>query len=316
MNKLRQAIANHDFLITAEVAPPKGADPHHMVEMAQILNPHVHAINITDGSRAVMRMSSLAAALILQNQGIEAICQVTCRDRNRIGLQSDLLGAQALGIRTVLALTGDPVKAGDQPDARPVFDLESVRLIQLIHNLNQGLDYNAKALPDGATDLLIGAAVDPQLPNLESLQKRFERKLNAGAQFFQSQLITDFDRLEQFMVKIAAGQAPILAGIFLLKSAKNAEFINRYVPGVQIPQTIIDRLAKSDSPLQEGIAIAAEQVRHAKQLCQGVHMMAVNREDLIPEILAQAGLAQTGLPQTGLSQMNSHPAIAQTAINR
>jgi methylenetetrahydrofolate reductase (NADPH) len=315
MNQLRQAIANHDFLITAEVAPPKGTDPHHMVEMAHKLNPHVHAINITDGSRAVMRMSSLASALILQNQGIEAICQVTCRDRNRIGLQSDLLGAQALGIRTVLALTGDPVKAGDQPDARPVFDLESVRLIQLIHNLNQGLDYNAKPLPDGATDLLIGAAVDPQLPNLESLQKRFERKLNAGAQFFQSQLITDFDRLEQFMVKIAAGHgAPILAGIFLLKSAKNAEFINRYVPGVQIPQSIIDRLAKSDSPLQEGIAIAAEQVRHAKQLCQGVHMMAVNREDLIPEILAQAGLAKLG-SQTG-SPTNSHPAIAQTTINR
>jgi methylenetetrahydrofolate reductase (NADPH) len=307
MNQLRQAITNHDFLITAEVAPPKGTDPHHMVEMAHKLKHHVHAINITDGSRAVMRMSSLASALILQNQGIEAICQVTCRDRNRIGLQSDLLGAQALGIRTVLALTGDPVKAGDQPDARPVFDLESVRLIQLIHNLNQGLDYNAKALPDGATDLLIGAAVDPQLPNLESLQKRFERKLNAGAQFFQSQLITDFDRLEQFMVKIAAGhKTPILAGIFLLKSAKNAEFINRYVPGVQIPQSIIDRLAKSDSPLQEGIAIAAEQVRHAKQLCQGVHMMAVNREDLIPEILTQAGLAPIQL-----SSPNSHAIPSQ-----
>lgn len=307
MSQLRQAIADHDFLITAEVAPPKGTDPHHMVAMAHKLKDYVHAINITDGSRAVMRMSSLASAIVLQNQGIEAVCQVTCRDRNRIGLQSDLLGAQALGIRTVLALTGDPVKAGDQPDARPVFDLESVRLIQLIHNLNQGLDYNSKPLPDGATDLLIGAAVDPQLANIESLQKRFERKLNAGAQFFQSQLITDFDRLEQFMLKIAAGHGtPILAGIFLLKSAKNAEFINRYVPGVQIPQSIIDRLANADAPLQEGIAIAAEQVRLAKQLCQGVHMMAVNREDLIPEILRQAGLAP----------INAHRAIAQTAINR
>lgn len=290
-SQLRNAIEAGEFLVTAEVAPPKGSDPSHMVAMAQCLKPWVHAVNVTDGSRAVMRMSSLAATVILQQQGIEPICQVTCRDRNSIGLQSDLLGAHALGLRNILALTGDPVKAGDHPNARAVFELESVRLLSLIRKLNAGFDWTDHPLPDAGTDFLVGAAVDPQLPNVDSLQKRFERKLEAGAQFFQSQLITDFDLLSKFMDRVAVGcNKPILAGIFLLKSAKNAEFINRYVPGVHIPQATIDRLTKAENPLMEGVAIAAEQVKLARGLCQGVHMMAVKREDLIPQILEQAGV--------------------------
>lgn len=289
---LRQAVEANKFLVTAEVMPPKGGSPHRMLEMAQQLKPRVHAVNITDGSRAVLRMSSLAAATVLQQAGIETICQMACRDRNLIALQADLMGAHALGIRNILALTGDPVKAGDCPDAKSVFDLESVRLLQLITQLNQGSDGNAKALPDGALDLFAGAAVDPQLPSWSGLQRRFDRKLEAGAQFFQSQMITDFDRLATFMDKIAgSGQRPILAGIFLLKSAKNAAFINRCVPGAQIPQSTIDRLARARNPLEEGMQIAAEQVQVARELCQGVHMMAVRREELIPQILDRAGVA-------------------------
>jgi methylenetetrahydrofolate reductase (NADPH) len=292
MANFREAVQAGEFLVTAEVAPPKGGDPIQMIRMAQILKGRVHAINITDGSRAVLRMCPVVASAILLQQGIEPICQIACRDRNRIGLQADLMGAHALGIRNILALTGDPVKAGDHPDAKSVFDLESVRLLQLIRKLNQGVDCNDKRLTDGATDLFTGAAVDPQSPSLSGLQRRFERKLEAGAQFFQSQLISDFDLLEKFMDKIAAGSGkPILAGIFLLKSAKNAEFINRCVPGVQIPQHIIDRLATAADPLQEGMKIAAEQVQLARQLCQGVHMMAVKREDLIPQILDLAGIS-------------------------
>ncbi len=292
LNKLRNAIQSGEFLLTAEVAPPKGGNPIHMVEIAKRLQDRVHAVNVTDGSRAVMRMSSLAATAILQQQGVEPVCQFTGRDRNRIGIQADLLGAHALGIHNILALTGDPVKAGDNPDAKAVFELESIRILKLIDKLNGGSDWNDKPLTDGATDLLAGAAVDPQLKSWSSLQKRFERKIDSGAQFFQSQMITDFDRLEEFMIKVAnpCGK-PILAGIFLLKSAKNANFINRYVPGVNIPDHIIDRLAKADDPLAEGITIAAEQVKIAQQLCQGVHLMAVKREDLIPEILNQAGIA-------------------------
>ena len=291
ISQFRQAVYAKEFLVTAEVMPPKGGDPSHMLKMAKLLKGRVHATNITDGSRAVLRMSSLAASTLLLQHGIEPICQMACRDRNAIGLQADLMGANALGIRNILALTGDPVKAGDHPNAKSVFELESVRLLKLISNLNQGIDFNEKPLTDGATELFIGAAIDPQCQSWSGLQRRFERKLAAGAQFFQSQLITDFDRLEKFMAQIAAGcNKPILAGIFLLKSAKNARFINRNVPGAFIPEFIIDRLERASDPLDEGVTIAAEQVQLAKHLCQGVHIMAVKREDLIPEILDRAGV--------------------------
>ncbi|MBW4443668.1 MAG: methylenetetrahydrofolate reductase [Plectolyngbya sp. WJT66-NPBG17] len=297
LSALRTAARKGEFLITAEVAPPKGTDATHMVAMAQLLKGRVHSVNITDGSRAVMRMSALVSAALLLQQGIEPIYQVACRDRNAIGLQADLLGAHALGIRNVLALTGDPVKAGDHPEAKAVFELESVRLLQMIGKLNDGNDWNDKTLTDGETDLFVGAAVDPQCGSWSGLQKRFERKVTAGAQFFQSQLITDFDRLDKFMSQIAAGcDKPVLAGIFLLKSAKNARFINRAVPGVNIPEHIIDRLEKATDPLQEGMLIAAEQVKFAKDLCQGVHLMAVKREDLIPEILDLAGIKAIDKP--------------------
>lgn len=291
LTHFRQAVQSQNFLLTAEVTPPKGHDPQRMLAVSQALKGRVHAINITDGSRAVLRMSSLAACILLQQQGIESICQVTCRDRNVIGLQADLMGASALGIQTILALTGDPLKAGDHPQAKAVYDLESVRLLKLIEKLNQGVDANEKPLTDGALDLLAGAAVDPQSKSWSGLQSRFERKLKAGAQFFQSQLITDFDCLDRFMTQVSAGCGkPILAGIFLLKSAKNAQFINRNVPGVDIPQHLIDRLAQASDPLQEGVKIAAEQVKLAKDLCQGVHLMAIKREDLIPQILDLAGI--------------------------
>ncbi|MBE9140939.1 methylenetetrahydrofolate reductase [Nodosilinea sp. LEGE 07088] len=290
--RLRTAAKASQFLVTAEVMPPKGGNPDHMLAMGQLLKERVHAVNVTDGSRAVMRMSSWAAALLLQQQGVEAVCQVACRDRNRIALQADLMGVHALGLRNILALTGDPVKAGDHPEARSVFDLESVRLLKLLEKLNYGVDSHDKPLADGALDLFAGAAIDPQSPSWSGLQRRFEAKVKAGAQFFQSQLITDFDRLGKFMDQVAASyHRPVLAGIFLLKSAKNAQFINRNVPGAQIPEAIVERLAAARDPLQEGVQIAAEQVQVARQLCQGVHLMAVRREDLIPQILDLGGIA-------------------------
>lgn len=292
-SRFRSAVANKEFLITAEVAPPKGGNPKRMLEMAELLKDRVHAVNVTDGSRAVLRMSSLPASTILLQHGIEPVCQIACRDRNAIGLQGDLMGAHALGIRNILALTGDPVKAGDHKKAKSVFELESVRLLKVIEKLNQGIDFNDKKLPDEPLNLFAGAAVDPQSPSWSGLQSRFERKIVAGAQFFQSQMITDFEKLDKFMHQIASvSNKPILAGIFLLKSAKNAQFINRYVPGVNIPNSIIERLAQAKEPLQEGINIASEQVKLAQDICQGVHLMAVKREDLIPEILNRAGITQ------------------------
>jgi methylenetetrahydrofolate reductase (NADPH) len=289
--RLRSAVRSGEFLVTAEVMPPKGGNPSHMLEMAAHLKDWVHAVNVTDGSRAVLRMSSLACCVLLKQAGIEPICQMTGRDRNAIALQADLMGAHALGIHNLLALTGDPLKAGDHPQAKPVHELESIRLLRVIRQLNSGTDDQDKPMPDGALDIFAGAAVDPQSPSWSGLQSRFNKKIDAGAQFFQSQLISDFDTLEKFMNEIAAGcDRPILAGIFLLKSAKNAAFINRCVPGVNIPEHIINRLATAKDPLQEGIKIAAEQVQSARQLCQGVHMMAVKREDLIPQILEMAGV--------------------------
>ena len=299
MSIFQTAIKNQEFIVTAEVAPPKGGDPSHMLEMAKLLKGRVHGVNITDGSRAVLRMSPLAASVLLLQAGVEPICQVACRDRNRIGIQADLMGAHALGIHNILALTGDPVKAGDHPEAKPVFDLEAVRLLQIIEKLNRGVDTHEKPLTDGKLNLFAGAAVDPQSGSWSGLQSRFDRKLASGAQFFQSQLITDFDRLAKFMEQIAAGcNKPVLAGIFLLKSAKNAEFINRNVPGVHIPAEIIYRLAQAKDPLQEGIIIAAEQVKMAQELCQGVHMMAVRREDLIPQVLDLAEIKSIQSSQT------------------
>ncbi len=291
ISRFRRAVVQKQFLITAEVTPPKGGNPKRMLEMAQLLKNRVHAVNVTDGSRAVLRMSSVAASVILLQHGIEPVCQIACRDRNALGLQADLMGAYALGIRNILALTGDPVKAGDHQKAKSVFELEAVRLLKLIGKLNQGLDFNDKNLPDQPLDLFSGAAVDPQSKSWSGLQSRFERKIAAGAQFFQSQMITDFEKLDKFMHQIASvSDKPILAGIFLLKSAKNAQFINRYVPGVNIPDSIITRLAQAEQPLQEGIKIAAEQVKLAQNLCQGVHLMAIKQENLIPEILDRAGI--------------------------
>jgi len=311
--QFRQAVDAGHFLVTAEVMPPKGGSPAHMLSMARQLHNRVHAVNVTDGSRAVLRMSSLAASTLLVQHGIEPIYQVACRDRNRIALQADLMGAQALGIHNVLALTGDPVKAGDHPQAKSVFDLESVRLLALIHSMNQGMDDSSKPLSDGATSLFAGAAIDPQCPSWSGLQRRFERKLQAGAQFFQSQLISDFDRFDTFMTQIAAGCGkPVLAGIFLLKSAKNARFINRCVPGVHIPDATIDRLEQAQDPLQEGMHIAAEQVRAAQQICQGVHMMAVRREDLIPQILDLADVP----PVSSLQPPSQNPALSSLSLSK
>ncbi len=271
--------------------PPRGGDPSHALAAAEALRGLVHAVNVTDGSRAVMRMSSLALCRLLLERGIEPVWQVTGRDRNRIALQADLLGAHALGIRNVLCLTGDPVKAGDQPEARPVHELEAVRLLQLLSAFNQGLDPVQGELADGGTDLFAGAAADPQSGSWSGLVSRVRRKQAAGARFLQTQMVMDAAALTRFVEEVSGPLGlPVLAGVFLLKSAKNAAFINRVVPGANIPQRIIDRLAASSDPAAEGIAIAAEQVATYREIAQGVHLMAVKAEERIPAILNQAGI--------------------------
>lgn len=272
--------------------PPRGGEIKRTLEHAALLKDWVHAVNVTDGSRAVMRMSSLAVCRLLLDAGVEPVWQQACRDRNRIGLQADLLGAHALGIRNILCLTGDPVRAGDQPQARPVNELESVRLLKQVAAFNRGEDPVDGPLPDGPTDLFAGAAADPQSPSWSGLSSRIRRKQQAGARFVQTQMVMDEDCLKRFVDEITAPLGlPVLAGVFLLKSAKNAAFINRVVPGACIPQAIIDRLAAASNPADEGITIAAEQVRRYAQTCQGVHLMAVKAEERIPLVLERAGFS-------------------------
>ena len=290
--RLQRALEVGSLAITAEVMPPRGGDVSGTLEHARALQGLVHAVNVTDGSRAVMRMSSLAVCRLLLDAGIEPVWQLACRDRNRIGLQADLLGAHALGIRNLLCLTGDPVRAGDQPTARPVNELEAVRLLQQVQAFNQGVDPVAGALPDGPTELFAGAAADPQCGSWSGLRSRVQRKHRAGARFLQTQMVTDADRLRRFVEEISAPLGlPVLAGVFLLKSAKNAAFINRVVPGANIPQATIDRLAAAANPADEGISIAAEQVATYAGIAQGVHLMAVRAEERIPLILERAGIS-------------------------
>lgn len=288
---LQEALASGRTAITAEVTPPRGGNPARTLAAARALKGWVHAVNVTDGSRAVMRMSSLALCRLLLDEGLEPVLQLACRDRNRIALQADLLGAHALGLRNVLCLTGDPVRAGDQPTARAVNELESVRLLRLVSQLNQGLDPVRGELPDGATALFAGAAADPQSPSWSGLRARLRRKHEAGARFIQTQMVTDASALRRFVEEIAAPlHLPVLAGVFLLKSARNAAFINRVVPGAQIPDQLIERLERAADPAAEGVAIAAEQVASYAAIAQGVHLMAVKAEERIPLILERAGL--------------------------
>ena len=288
---LQKALASGQPALTAEVMPPRGGDPSRSLAAAGALRGWVHAVNVTDGSRAVMRMSSLALCRLLLDAGIEPVLQLACRDRNRIALQAELLGAHALGVRNLLCLTGDPVRAGDQPGARPVNELEAVRLLQLVQQFNGGQDPVQGELPDGPTDLFAGAAADPQSASWSGLKSRLLRKKQAGARFIQTQMVMDAEALKRFVGDLAAPlDLPVLAGVFLLKSARNAAFINRVVPGANIPQAVIDRLAAAPDPAAEGVAIAAEQVGAYLQIAQGVHLMAIKAEERIPAILQQAGL--------------------------
>ena len=217
--------------------------------------------------------------------------QISCRDRNKIALQSDILGANALGIKNILCITGDSVKAGDQQDAKAVHEFESVRLLQQIQAFNKGLDPTLGELSDKKTHIFAGAAADPSCRNQRSLETRMRKKKDAGAGFIQTQMVMERENLMEFCEKISKPlEIPVIAGVFLLKSYKNALFINKYVPGANIPENIINRLKNAKDPLQEGIQIAAEQAKDFINIADGIHLMAVKAEHLIPEILKKANL--------------------------
>ena len=285
-SKLQQTLEKKSKVITAELMPPRGGDPIRSIKIAQLLKDKVHAVNITDGSRAVMRMCSMAMSKLLLENGIEPIMQISCRDRNKIALQSDILGANALGIKNILCITGDPVKAGDQTNAKAVHEFESVRLLKQIQLFNKGIDPSFGELADKKTNIFSGAAADPSSGNQRSLKLRTTKKKEAGANFIQTQMVMDKKHLIKFCEEISKPlEIPVIAGVFLLKSYKNALYLNKYVPGANIPENILNRLKYAKDPLREGILIAAEQAKEFINIAEGIHIMAVKAEHLIPEIL-------------------------------
>jgi len=289
----KNALDSGKFTVTAEVGPPKGTDIKKILHEAEELKGKVDALNVTDNQSAVMRISSVSFCRLLLEMGHEPILQMTCRDRNRIGLQSDLLGASILGIKNVLCMTGDHPNAGDHKEAKPVYDIESVQLLQVVDAMNNGKDMMGNEMK-GGTEFYQGAVVTPEANPIEPQMMKFEKKVAAGANFFQTQAIYDVDKFKDFMTSARKFPVKILAGLVLLKSAGMANFMNKFVPGITVPQELIDELkeAGKEKALDAGIDIMA---RHIKQLkddnvCDGVHIMAIGAEDKVTAIMERAGL--------------------------
>ena len=287
--KLTEFFTDGRFVITSEAGPPKGVDTTKMFEEVDLLLDKVHAFNVTDQQSSVMRLGSLAVSHLLKQRGAEPIFQLTCRDRNRIGLQSDILSAYTLGIENVLCLTGDYVSLGDHPDAKPVFDLDSVSLIHTVRTLCDGHDLAGNEL-QGKPDFCVGAVVSPGADPVEPQIFKMETKMRAGAQFFQTQAVYDLDQFNEFVRQVEHLDVPVLGGIILLKSAGMARFMNRNVAGVHVPEHLVNRMEETKDKVATSIEIAAQLAKGMKDLCQGVHIMALGWEKWVPDVLQEAGL--------------------------
>ncbi len=289
--RLRDVLARNQFAVTVEYNPPKGTNISALVESAKGLLGRVHGVNVTDNTAAIVRAGSLPVCRVLYEMGHDPVMQLTCRDRNRIAMQSDLMGAHILGIRNILCLTGDYPTVGDQKEAKPVYDLDSVQVMQLVGGLNRGRDYAGNKL-DGATDFTIGGAVTPEADPIGPMLLKFETKVRAGAHFFQTQAVYQPELFRKFMAAVRQFKVKVLAGILLLRSAKMAEFMNANIPGVSVPQEMIDELraAGDKHALDVGVAIAVRTIKAVQGYCDGVHIMAIKATDRIPEILTKAEL--------------------------
>ncbi len=277
------------FVVTAEIGPPKGVDIEEMLADAELMRGKVDAINVTDQQSSVMRLGSLATCRLLKERGLEPVFQMTCRDRNRIALQSDLLSAHVLGIENVLCLTGDFVALGDHPQAKGVFDLDSVSLLQAARQLEEGKDMAGNDLR-GSPRFCLGAVVTPGADPLEPQLIKMEKKVKVGAQFFQTQAVYEPEKFEEFMKAVSHLNVPVMVGIVMLRSAGMARFMNRNVAGVHVPDNLIDEMDKAESKAEKSIEIAARLIKEMKPMCQGVHIMAIGWEKKVPQVLEAAGL--------------------------
>jgi methylenetetrahydrofolate reductase (NADPH) len=293
-SSFKKALKSGKFLITSEVAPPKGTNLEKMYHHIELLKDKVDAMNVTDHQSSVMRFPSLGGVLLVKEMGGEPILQMTCRDRNRLALQADLLFASSRGIHNVLCLTGDSVILGDHKEAKGVFDMDSSQLLATIRRLEKGKDLGGNDL-DGSVSFCAGAIVTPEANPLEPQLIKFEKKIEAGAEFIQTQAVYDLDNFKKFMEYAKQFPVKLLAGIILLTSAPMARFMNKNVAGVNVPQDLIDEMASAPKgrALDKGIEIAGRMIKRIKKekMCDGVHIMAIGREELVPDIISAAGLS-------------------------
>jgi len=291
---LKSKLESGQFAVTCEFGPIKGTETHELHTNIEILTGKVDAVNVTDQQSSIMRMSAFATALMCVQGGLEPIYQMTCRDRNRIALQSDLLGAWTLGVRNVLSLTGDLPSSGDQPGAKGVYDLDSVTLLQAITTLNGGHDMAGNELK-GKPNFFAGAVVKVE-NNTEASQElqliKFKKKIDAGAKFFQTQAVYIPESLEKLMKRVEKYKVPVMVGVIPLKNAGSAKYMNAHVAGIHVPDNLIDQMAKASKEDREkvGIQMVADLIKKMKPMCQGVHIMAIGWEQKVPEIMALAGL--------------------------
>lgn len=289
MSRLRDALERGEFVVTGEVAPPRGTDLSAMLASVDILAPHCLALNVTDNQGAALHLSSLAASRVLLDRGVEPIFQQTCRDRNRLALQSDLLAAWTLGLENVLMVTGDDPRGGDHPEAKGVFDLDSTQLLTVASELNAGRDMMGRDL-DGGTGFYLGGAIFPEAEPWEVQLDRAVEKAAAGARFFQTQAVFDIAKLERAVSALRPHGVKVIAGVLLLRSPRVVDFINDKLAGLMVPEEVGARIRGAADPKAEAIALAVEQVRAIREVADGVHVMPLGLDAAVPEILARAGL--------------------------
>ena len=289
----KEVLKSDKFVITSEIGPPKGTNIEKMLHHIDLLKDKVDALNVTDHQSSVMRFPSIGGCLAIKEQGGEPILQMTCRDRNRLALQAELLFAYTRGITNVLCLTGDAVVVGDHKAAKGVFDLDSAQLLQTIRHMEEGKDLGDNEL-DGTVEFCAGAIDTPEANPIEPQLIKFEKKVEAGAEFFQTQAIYDLDKFAKFMEYARQFPVKILAGIVLLVSARMAKYMTENVPGIFVPQNLIDELASAPKgeAIDKGIEIAGRMIASLgkESICHGVHVMAIGREEVVPDILKAAGL--------------------------
>lgn len=292
MSKLQESLEQGKFTVTGEIGPPKGVDLKRCMKEVDYIKDRVVAINVTDNQSSVMRIGSLGVCARLVQEGVEPIYQITCRDRNRLAIQSDILSSYILGIRNILSLTGDHPSLGDHPQAKPVFDLDSVTLLMTITSLMNGEDLAGEELDGTPEEIFPGSTVTPGAEPVEPQLIKMESKIEAGAKFFQTQAVYEPKVFEKFMNEASKFNVPVLAGIVIVKSAGMARFMNSNVPGVFVPDSIIKPLSKTSKKkrTKKSIELMAELIREIKPMCQGVHIMAMGWEKYVPELLDMCDL--------------------------